>query len=343
MSEVVSKPMFQSIVLVCEDNIMNQKVIRQHLENVGIDPIIADNGQMGVEMVQTYLGKGKEFDLIFMDINMPIMDGLTAADEIIAMGVKTPIIAMTANVVSEDIIACFKHGMVEYLAKPFLTAELWKCLTKFLKPVSISSTKIGFKTVTSSGIINETIGIERSAQDPILYENIKKDFLYFNKDTYEKLTEALSNNDMVLSHRISHSLKNAAALIGAMKLQGLALEVEKNLSKDSTEPGPDQLHELKEALDEVLGLLGEQFKGDKKEDVSESGEFNRIKAEKLLEELIPLLEAGDSEALDFLDKVKDVLFPLKEQAQLLTEEIYNYNFDEALEIVVEVQSIIIDL
>ncbi len=343
MSEVVSKPMFQSIVLVCEDNIMNQKVIRQHLENVGINPIIAENGQMGVEMVQTYLSKGKEFDLILMDVYMPVMDGLKAADKIIAMGVKTPIIAMTANVVSEDIITCFKHGMVEYLAKPFLTADLWKCLTRFLKPVSMVSTRIGHKIVTSREIIDEAIGIERSAQDPILYENIKKDFLHFNKDTYDKLTEALSSNDMVLAHRISHSLKNAAALIGAMKLQGLALEVERILTKDSKKPGGNQLHELKDALDEVLGLLEQQFKEDEKEDSPGNGEFHKIKAEKLIEELIPLLESGDSEALDFLDKIKEVLSPLKEQTQLLTEEIYNYNFDEAHKIAVEVQSIISEL
>jgi signal transduction histidine kinase/CheY-like chemotaxis protein len=98
----LKKPLFKGEVLLCEDNYMNQQVICEHLARVGLKTVVADNGRIGVNMVKERMEKGeKQFDLIFMDMHMPEMDGLEASAKILELGVKIPLVAMTANVMEE--------------------------------------------------------------------------------------------------------------------------------------------------------------------------------------------------------------------------------------------------
>jgi CheY-like chemotaxis protein len=121
------KPSFHGEVLVCEDNDMNQLVIVEHLSNVGVKVAIAENGEIGVNMVRE-----RSFDLVFMDIYMPVMDGIEATKKILAIRPEIPIVAMTANVMDTDIAFYLKNGMRDCIGKPFATQELWACLQKYL-------------------------------------------------------------------------------------------------------------------------------------------------------------------------------------------------------------------
>jgi CheY-like chemotaxis protein len=134
-THVIEKPRFSGEVLVCEDNDMNQEVIAAHLLQVGLEPTLAVNGKLGLELVEERMKAGRTFDLILMDIQMPVMDGIDAAKRLIEMGVKTPIVAMTANVMTEDTEKYLAAGMADCLSKPFLQQQLWACLLKYLKPV----------------------------------------------------------------------------------------------------------------------------------------------------------------------------------------------------------------
>nr|AGS54030.1 PAS/PAC sensor hybrid histidine kinase [uncultured bacterium contig00048] len=132
----IEKPHFEGEILVCEDNEMNQQVICEHLKRVGLTPVVAVNGQEGVDAVVQRLKSGeKPFDLIFMDIHMPVMDGLEASVEIVEMGCRTPIVAMTANIMANDLELYRRNGIADHLGKPFTTQELWRCLLKYIKPV----------------------------------------------------------------------------------------------------------------------------------------------------------------------------------------------------------------
>ena len=129
------KPVFEGEVLLCEDNHMNQQVIREHLAKVGLKTSVAENGKIGMEMVQSRMGKGeKQFALIFMDIHMPEMDGLEAAAKISAFNTGIPIIASTANIMHNDKKIYRANGMSDCLNKPFTSQELWRCLLKYLTP-----------------------------------------------------------------------------------------------------------------------------------------------------------------------------------------------------------------
>ncbi|MCL2270899.1 MAG: ATP-binding protein, partial [Treponema sp.] len=125
----IEKPVFEGEVLLCEDNIMNQQVICEHLAKVGLTAVVADNGKRGVEMVQSRKENGgKQFDLIFMDMHMPVMDGLEAAEKILELNTGIPIIAMTANIMSNDREIYRMSGMNDCVGKPFSSQELWRCL-----------------------------------------------------------------------------------------------------------------------------------------------------------------------------------------------------------------------
>ena len=138
--EVVEKPSLRGDILICEDNVMNQQVICDHLEKIGIRPIIANNGKEGTALVASRVENNeKPFDLIFMDIHMPVMDGLEAASRISAYKTGTPIVAMTANIMSNDVELYKRSGIPDFLSKPFTSQELWKCLRKYFPQISNSA------------------------------------------------------------------------------------------------------------------------------------------------------------------------------------------------------------
>jgi PAS domain S-box-containing protein len=139
-TSIAEKPDFEGEILVCEDNAMNQQVICGHLARVGLRSMVAGNGKIALDMVESRMNNDeKPFDLIFMDIHMPVMDGIEASSKIIGLGCKTPIVAMTANIMSNDLELYKKNGIIDYLGKPFTSQELWKCLTKYITVTKLSA------------------------------------------------------------------------------------------------------------------------------------------------------------------------------------------------------------
>ncbi len=114
-------------ILLVEDNEINQLIATEVLENFGLNVSVACDGQQGVDMAMH-----GNFDLVLMDIQMPIMDGLTAAKTLRYNKYDKPIIAMTANALPEDKIKAREAGMQEHIGKPFDIQILQKCLIQWL-------------------------------------------------------------------------------------------------------------------------------------------------------------------------------------------------------------------
>lgn len=136
--QLEDKPHFEGEVLVCDDNEVNQLIISENLYLLGLKPTIAENGKVAVNMVENRKENGRPFDLILMDISMPIMDGLDAASIILEIEPHAQIVAMTANIMESDQEIYRKHGMKDYLGKPFLTEELWNVLHRYFDDINAS-------------------------------------------------------------------------------------------------------------------------------------------------------------------------------------------------------------
>jgi PAS domain S-box-containing protein len=129
----VGKPQFTGEILICEDNLMNQQVLCEHLEWIGLKTEVAENGREGFDMVKSRHEKcEKPYDLIFMDIHMPVMDGIEASVLINELNTGTPIVAITANVMHNDEEIYLQNGMKDCIGKPFRVQELWDSLMKYL-------------------------------------------------------------------------------------------------------------------------------------------------------------------------------------------------------------------
>ena len=119
---------FSGHVLLVEDNEINQLVAGEVLDGLGVTFDVAENGKVAVKMVQA-----REYDLILMDIQMPEMDGYEATEKIRSSGKTTPICALSANVMKNEIDTARDAGIDAYLTKPLEIEELIACLQRFLK------------------------------------------------------------------------------------------------------------------------------------------------------------------------------------------------------------------
>ncbi len=115
-------------VLLVEDNKINQLLAATILENLGLQVATADDGAQGVETV-----KRQDFDIILMDVQMPVMNGYESTATMRSLGISTPIIGLTANVYREDIDRCFEAGMNAHLGKPFTESDLFNELRRWLQ------------------------------------------------------------------------------------------------------------------------------------------------------------------------------------------------------------------
>jgi len=300
-------PRFKGEVLVCEDNGVNKRVIYGHLSRVGIETVIASNGKEGVDFVIERINNNKNpFDLIFMDIHMPVMDGIEAAEKIIALGVNTPIVALTANIIESNIDLYKSKGMVETIGKPFTAHDLWECLARYM--LIDSYTEID---------INQQISE---------YDNIRKVlipmFVSSNQSTYDDIIAAINAGDTKLAHRIVHSLRSNAGQLDEKELQSIAKYIESTLLDEKT-PDEEQMNSLKSELESVLSKLALQVQKTKP-----SGEAKIIDNDKVLElysKLEPLLRAKDTNCIKLLDEIRNI--PDTEE---LVKNIEGYKFKQAL-------------
>jgi PAS domain S-box-containing protein len=288
-TDFMQKPSFEGEVLLCEDNAMNQQVICEHLARVGLKTIVAENGKAGVEMVRQ-----RKFDLIFMDIHMPEMDGFEAAKKISELNSDIPIVAMTANVMNHDKEFYASCGMTDYVGKPFTSQELWRCLTRHLPVKGYSS--------------NENI-------QPKLHESFVKN----NQTLFSQITNAIAAADRKLAHRLVHSLKSNAGQIGETKLQAIAAVAESVLE---TEASLDE--KTLRNLETELRVVLEKFSHLLKEQPAEKS-LDTEKLLSLFDELEPLLNDNDAESLNFTDELRTIT-----GTDELVSQIENFQFKQAL-------------
>jgi len=206
-------------LLLVDDDALNREVALDQLKELGISADIAIDGEMAVAMAGE-----TPYDLILMDIQMPVMDGREACRRILALPGRrqTPIVALTANFLPESRTACLAAGMVDYLEKPVANARLRSCLACWLPAGSLAgehqdaSEEIGplILALEEAGGFDPTNALEVLGIRPGKYPTLLLKYLEVHGETLTRIRTALQAGDRPLAKRLVHTLKGTAATLG---------------------------------------------------------------------------------------------------------------------------------
>lgn len=250
-------------VLLVEDNELNQQVASELLTYAGLKVVIAENGLVAIEKLQA-----AQFDVVLMDMQMPVMDGLEATRRIREMPQfdALPILAMTANVMQSDKDRCAAVGMNDYLSKPIEPDELWQMLLKWI-PARVSDggeviAKMPAAPQTTTDLpsqisgLNTALGLRRVLGRTDQYIAMLRKFISGQRDFTATIQAALAQGDLNTAERIAHTLKGVAGNIGATSLQQSAAALETRLREKQARPLLDEaLQETANLLQNLLGAL----------------------------------------------------------------------------------------
>lgn len=246
-------------VLFAEDNLLSQEILFEMLADLGCEVDVASDGRDAVECAQA-----RSYDLILMDLQMPRMDGLTAARAIRAMRSHrdTPIVALTANAFAEDRQRCFDAGMNGHLGKPITPATLAAALGQWLPGLVVSAEEMPACDSALRHALTEIPGFEirpamcRSAKQLAAYCALLNRFVKGQGQEIAQLREHLAAGDKEAAHVIAHNLKGIAGLVGATRIAGLASDIELGLREGVTQ---DTLIGLADACNAAVTSLAAAF------------------------------------------------------------------------------------
>ncbi len=259
-------------ILVVEDNPVNRRLIISLLNKNGFSPDYAENGLEAVELTLK-----NTYDLIFMDIQMPEMDGITATRKIIENNpVKRPkIVAVTANVLQEDRDRCFEAGMDDFMAKPINNNILLAILERYSKQVlEIKSAFDDYEESSYNGNGVDSLAFSRKispsesylhfdarelldnfGDDLFVIETIVEQFEESYRGDIESLEDNLSSKDFESLQLKAHSLKGSFASLFCKKGLSLSIQLERLAKNTEYEGVEDLIIEIKLLSEELVGEL----------------------------------------------------------------------------------------
>ncbi len=204
-------------MLVVDDGPSNRKLIDLVLRRAGVEVALAAEGRMAVE-----LAASQTFDLILMDMQMPVMDGYTATRELRRRGLTIPIIALTAHAMREDRGKCLEAGCSGYLPKPIQQEPLLTELARALRPPPGQNSDVAERTLHESDLnLVSTLPLD----DPEFRE-IVEEFVLSLPDQLLALRDACEAGDFEQLTRLAHRLKGSSGMAGFPDLMTAAKQVE---------------------------------------------------------------------------------------------------------------------
>ena len=299
--------------LLVEDNELNQEVATEFLRTLGMEVDLAPDGAVALDKV-----RHQAYDVVLMDMQMPVMDGLSATRAIRRLpGLQAlPIIAMTANAMVQDRERCLKAGMNDHIAKPIDLQELVDKLHRWIGPVASRMASAaadgrddparepGWITALS-GIdgLDARRGLSQLLGRDALYREILSRFVSGQRDTASRIGEALAAGQRDKAQRLAHTLKGLAAQIGALPLREQAARLEAALRDGTPEPAPllagvaNELPRLSDAIAARLPAACVQQAGTA---------FDTAQWQELRARLLDLLRQDDTSCMALLDEQRAI-------------------------------------
>lgn len=341
-------------VLLVEDNKINQQVASDLLDQEGVGITIANNGKEAIKIIQQL-----DFDAVLMDIQMPVMDGITATKNIRNLKgkyVEIPIIAMTAHAMTGDREKSLTAGMTDHITKPIDPYHLYACLAKWIKNTGDIQKTV--KADEGRHLLNDAFGntpavleiepdfrgdgipgidmvagLARLRGNTKLYRSILQDFLTDYKTFTQEMNQSIQFGEYEISQRLVHTLKSVSATIGADELSACAARLEARLGQGETEPIDElkltfeKLAVLEPKIERFLSISAEKIITADKVDQDEDsallvGPLKRIRA---------LVELNDVEAEEAFSEISDLLASLyPTETQKLEKALDTFDFQGAV-------------
>jgi PAS domain S-box-containing protein len=240
-------PLAGARILLAEDNDLNQQVAVELLEDAGFVVDVAENGRIACDRVQFAADQGHPYDLVLMDMQMPVMDGVAATIEIrkaFSFDVL-PIVAMTANALKADRAKCSSAGMNDFVPKPVNPDELWVILSRRIKPraglgqvpqrTHMAVARVG-DTPDSLAVVFERLkfldlgqALARVGGKKSVFLGMLQQFVANYRGVGEQLGALVASGDHRSAARVAHTLKGVAGNVGADGLHALAGQLEMSL------------------------------------------------------------------------------------------------------------------
>ncbi|UAA38880.1 response regulator [Paraneptunicella aestuarii] len=321
ISNQFSVPNLQTArILLAEDNDINQQVAIEFISDTGAYVEVVHNGQEAIDMARQH-----KFDLILMDIQMPVMDGLTASRGIRRFAENLPIVAMTAHAMEGDREKSLQAGMNDHITKPIDPQELYQILAKWC-PVSEESSFVtrkqvghaqvkeenrldsAYEALKALNVLKAEEAIARFQGRVSMYMDLVFDFVKGNRETVQEMRSCLSTRNEDTLFRIAHSLKSSSAYIGAVAIKEKAESLERAI-KDKV-AYEDMLHELCSEVKSLIDALEQLVKSEQVNELGnpkENSEHASLLG--LLRQIHPLLRASDFESERLIATMQNMALP----------------------------------
>lgn len=240
-------------ILVVDDDELNRRMMNILLTREGHDVVLASNGMDALDIV-----KYKKFDIVFMDLQMPTMDGVEASRRIREWengGFHTFIVALTASYLPEQGHLLFEAGIDNYIAKPFEIEHIQRMLSLISKPSEpvLLHSQLGMSAPSNEhDVLDTQKGAQRVGGDQETYKELLHDFVSELSKRIENLERHLRDRNMDAFSREAHNLKGVSSNLGAMELAECASKLDKQSNEGYTHEHEGLFLELKKAETNLL-------------------------------------------------------------------------------------------
>ncbi|WP_326539621.1 hybrid sensor histidine kinase/response regulator [Pseudorhodoferax sp.] len=341
-------PLRGAQVLLVDDNDLNRQIGTELLEAVGVEVEVAEDGQQALDRLAA-----KDYELVLMDMQMPVMDGLAATRAIRnePRWASLPVLAMTANAMAIDRQRCLEAGMNSHIAKPINPAELYAQLLQWLpkRERTAATPAVAVPSVVEEARdplpaddalrripgLDAAAGLRRVLQRRSTYDGLLRRFVDGQAQAVPTARAALAAGDRPQAQRLLHTLKGTAATIGASALAQAAQAAETMLGQ----PPQDDAEQarLLAACEELSGplvamlrqvLAASDAAAAAAPAAAEEVDWNAVRP--LVERLQALLEQDDADAMDLFQRSATVLRPaLAERYEGIASAISDFDFGGA--------------
>jgi signal transduction histidine kinase/DNA-binding response OmpR family regulator/HPt (histidine-containing phosphotransfer) domain-containing protein len=331
-------------VLLVEDNAVNQQIAVELLTRAGAAVTIANDGREAVAAI-TGPVQPPPHDIVLMDMQMPVMDGHEATREIRSdpRYETLPIIAMTAQAMTEERDQCLAEGMNDHITKPIDRDLLYRTVLAFAgqrvvpragaaseAPHDPPATEAASSELTEIAAVDTGDGLHRVGGNLRLYRAMLRQYAEAQAETPEALRVALAAGDAKTAERLAHTLKGVSATLGIKAASEAAAVVEDRIRHGRLEGIEGDLMALAQATEAVVAAIRTALMPDVPAAAPESGDLAVVIP--LLGRLEALLVNSDGAALDCVLEAQEMLARVlnAEEFAGLTREVQNFAFDAAL-------------